>query len=218
MSLWRHLRTADEVLANHNLKGRNAIVTGASQGIGFETARALAAAGANVVIAARSVPDANAAAETLRAGNGGGAITAMHLDLADLESVRAFVADVSAALSEVHFLVCNAGVMATPASVTADGFELQLGTNYIGHHALCQYLLPVLKAQASPVRIVVLTSMCHKWASLDIGDLDYKKRRYSPWLAYASQSWHACCLCESWRRDWSWTSSAISPWRRCIRA
>ena len=199
MSLWRRLRTADEVLETENLKGCNAIVTGGSQGLGFETARALAAAGANVVIGARSLYDGNAAAETIRAENGGGLITFRQLDLGDLASVRAFAADVSAALPEIHFLVCNAGVMATPASTTADGFELQLGTNYIGHHALCQYLLPALKAQSAHVRIVVLTSMCHKWATLDIEDLTSSSGGTAPGWRTPSQSWHVCYLCESWR-------------------
>ena len=148
------------------LSGRTALVTGANSGIGLVAARALARAGARVVLAARDVSKGEAAAETITPGRGGDVAVA-RLDLADLASVR----QLAAARGEpLDLLVNNAGVMALPHRTTADGFERQLGTNHLGHFALTGLLLPHLLAGSSP-RVVTLSSGAHRMSAIDFDDL-----------------------------------------------
>lgn len=151
--------------------GRRFVVTGASSGIGLATARALAAAGGHVVLAVRDPAKGEAAARSMA-----GTVEVRHLDVADLASVRAFAAGVG----EVDVLVNNAGVMAVPQSLSADGFELQLATNHLGHFALVNLLLPRLGD-----RVVVVSSHSHRHARLDLADLGYERRPYHPYGAYA---------------------------------
>ena len=160
------------------LRGRAALVTGANSGIGLVAARALARAGARVVLASRDVAKGEAAAETISPGPGGDVVVA-RLDLADLASVRELVA---ARSEPLDLLVNNAGVMALPYRTTADGFERQLGTNHLGHFALTGLLLPHLLGSSS-ARVVTVSSGAHRIGAIDFDDLQ-SERSYSKWRAY----------------------------------
>ena len=162
--------------------GRLAVVTGANAGIGLETTRGLAALGARVVMACRSLDRAQAAAADVRRSLPGADIEVRRLDLADLASVHAF-AGTFADGEPVDLLVNNAGVMALPERrETADGFEMQFGTNVLGHFALTGRLLPHLLA-APAARVVWLSSIAHRDGRLDFDDLQ-GRRSYDPWTAY----------------------------------
>jgi len=152
--------------------GRTAIVTGANSGIGLVTAHELARAGARVIMACRDVSKGTAAAASLT-----GDVEVRALDLADLSSVHTFAESIT---DDVHLLINNAGVMATPLRRTADGFELQLGTNHLGHFALTGLLLPKLRD-----RVVTLSSAVHWIGRINLNDLNWEHRRYSRWPAYA---------------------------------
>ena len=175
--------TAHEVIAGHDLHGRDAIVTGGASGIGVETVRALATAGARVVLATRDRAKGEAVAATLRKETGSGAIEFRALDLESLASVRAFVAEYLKLNRKLNILINNAGIMATPLTYTADGFESQFGTNHIGHFALTVGLLPALRA-AGMARIVALTSIGHRRSDVHFEDLNFRQRPYDPWDAY----------------------------------
>ncbi|HZR83386.1 MAG TPA: SDR family NAD(P)-dependent oxidoreductase [Candidatus Binatia bacterium] len=176
--------TTDDVLRGVDLCGRLAVVTGASGGLGLETARALAAAGAAVVLAAR---DREKTAAALRALADGGIpaarLATAELDLASLASVRRCAAAILAAHPRIDLLVNNAGVMATPFGRTADGFEMQLGTNHLGHFLLTCLLAPALVAGA-PARVVNLTSQGHVMSDVDWDDPMFERRPYDKWIAY----------------------------------
>ncbi len=154
--------TADDVLGSASLAGKVAIVTGANSGIGTETARVLARGGAHVFLACRALATAEAAANALRASlpAGAGKLDALALDLADLASVRAGAAEFLATGLPLHILVNNAGVAATPLAKTAQGHELQVGINHLGHFLFTKLLLPRLEASA-PARIVNVSSSLH---------------------------------------------------------
>ncbi|GAA5191488.1 SDR family NAD(P)-dependent oxidoreductase [Rugosimonospora acidiphila] len=172
--------TAAEVMAGVDLPGRRAIVTGASSGIGVETARALAAAGARITLAVRDVAAGQRVAEDLIATTGNAQILVAPLDLADQRSVAAF----GSAWSEpLHILVNNAGIMATPELRTPRGWELQFATNHLGHFALAVGLHPWLAA-AGDARVVVVSSVGHVNANLDFDDLHFRRREYDKWQAY----------------------------------
>lgn len=178
--------TAREVVAGHDLSGRTAIVTGGATGIGVETARALAEAGAEVVIAARKPDLASAAAADInRTARGPGARFEM-LDLSSLASVR----DFGGRWGErpLDLLVNNAGVMACPLSRTADGLEMQVGTNHFGHFLLGVLLAPALEAGARragrPSRLVSLSSIGHRRSDINWEDPNYLTRPYEKWEAY----------------------------------
>ena len=165
--------------------GRTAVVTGANSGIGLEAARGLAALGAKVVMACRSLGKAHRAAGEIRESVPGAEVDVRELDLADLASVRAFADGLD---GPVDLLVNNAGVMAPPSrETTADGFEMQFGTNVLGHYTLTARLLPnVLAAgtEAQPSRVVWISSLAHRRGRIDLGDLNAEKS-YKPWSAYA---------------------------------
>jgi NAD(P)-dependent dehydrogenase (short-subunit alcohol dehydrogenase family) len=172
------MKTAEEVLDGIDLGGTTALVTGASAGIGAETVRALAAHGAHVVAAARDTAKAEAALAGMP-----GAIEIGTLDLASLASVRSFAAWFTEKHDRLQLLVNNAGIMATPFDHTADGFELQFGTNHLGHFLLTTLLLPVLRASA-PARIVNLTSAGHRASDVVFDDVNFEHRPYNKWDAY----------------------------------
>lgn len=151
--------------------GRIFIITGANSGIGFPTARALAERGAHVVLAVRDVAKGEAAAESIS-----GSCEVQQLDLADLASVRGFA---SRWQGELSVLINNAGVMRTPERRTADGFELQIGTNHLGHFALTNLLLPHVTD-----RIVTVASGAHRGGSISLDDLNWQRRTYRRWGAY----------------------------------
>jgi NAD(P)-dependent dehydrogenase (short-subunit alcohol dehydrogenase family) len=156
------------------MTGRTAIVTGASSGIGLETARALATAGARVVLAVRNVDKGQDAAAGIR-----GLREVRRLDLASLESVRAFAADWDGG---IDLLINNAGVMIPPLSRTADGFESQFGTNHLGHFALTNLLLRHLTGGG---RVVTVSSSVYRIGRIDFDDLNWERKRYRAWRAYA---------------------------------
>ena len=175
--------TAREVIAGHNLNGLEAIVTGGASGIGVETVKALAIAGARVVIATRDQTKGKSVAATLRKETGSEKIEFHALDLASLASVRAFVAHFLALHRDLHLLINNAGIMATPLSYTTDGFESQFGTNHVGHFSLAVGLLPALKS-AGRARVVSLSSLGHRRSEVHFEDLNFSQRPYDPWMAY----------------------------------
>ena len=157
--------------------GRRAVVTGANSGLGLIAARELASRGAVVVLACRNMQTGEAALAAVRAA--GGEAELARLDLGDLASVREFAATQE---RPVDLLLNNAGVMAPPRSETADGFELQLGTNHLGHFALTGLLLGRLKAADAP-RVVTISSNGHRMGKIDFDDLQ-STRRYRRWGAY----------------------------------
>jgi NAD(P)-dependent dehydrogenase (short-subunit alcohol dehydrogenase family) len=165
--------------------GRLAVITGATGGLGYETALALAGAGARVVLTGRSNTKGEAALRSIRAAHPGATISYADLDLASLASVARFAAAFAAEHGALDLLVNNAGVMLPPRRIeTEDGFELQFGTNYLGHFALTAQLLPRLRAGIAP-RVVSLSSMAHKLqAAIHFDDLQWT-RRFNSWEAYA---------------------------------
>jgi NAD(P)-dependent dehydrogenase (short-subunit alcohol dehydrogenase family) len=162
--------------------GRTAIVTGANSGIGLITALELARAGATVVVATRDDAKGEQARVEIEESVPNARLETRRLDLADLGSVREFVAAVGAAHPTIEVLVNNAGVMMTPRGTTADGFELQLGTNHLGHFALTGLLLERLSG-GDDARIVTVTSIEHRFGRIDFEDLQ-RERRYAPRSAY----------------------------------
>jgi NAD(P)-dependent dehydrogenase (short-subunit alcohol dehydrogenase family) len=175
--------TTDEVLAGIDLRGTVALVTGASTGLGLETARALAAAGASVTLAVRTEPRGDAAAATIRDLLPDASLECGLLDLTSLASVRAFAEWFTARHDRLGILVNNAGVMATPFERTADGFELQFGTNHLGHFLLTNLLTPLLVA-AAPSRVVNLSSGGHRGSDIIWDDPNYERREYDKFEAY----------------------------------
>jgi len=163
--------------------GRVAVVTGANSGLGLIDARELARAGARVVMACRSLDRAQAAAARIRESVPGAQVAVAQLDLAALDSVRAFAARIAAEHDRLDLLINNAGIMAAPRRLTADGFESQLATNHLGHFALTGLLLSRLLAAPAP-RVVTESSHMHRIGRIDFSDLQ-GERRYSRWLAYA---------------------------------
>ncbi|MFE0465403.1 SDR family NAD(P)-dependent oxidoreductase [Kitasatospora sp. NPDC058965] len=205
--------TAAEVAAGHDLSGRTAIVTGAASGIGVETARALAGTGARVVVAARDAARGEAVAADVRQSTGNPEVRFELLDLASLRSVRAFTERFLATGSPLAVLVNNAGVMATPFSHTEDGFELQFGTNHLGHFALTTGLLPALRA-AGGARVVSLSSRAHGIDQVHLEDPNFRHRPYQPWAAYGqsktANAQFAVALTERYG-DQGITSNAVMP-------
>ena len=164
-------------------QGRLAVVTGANTGLGFETAQALAARGASVVLAVRNVEKGKQAAARIAAAAPGATVTVQELDLSSLDSVRAAAAELRAGHPRIDLLICNAGVMYPPRQTTGDGFELQFGTNHLGHFALTGLLLD----QMLPVpgsRVVTVSSVGHRMqARINFDDLQWE-RSYSRVRAY----------------------------------
>jgi len=180
--------TRIEVPSQH---GRLAIVTGATGGLGYETALALAKAGADVIVAGRDARKGQAAIEKIRNEAPHAQASFEHLDLANLASIAAF-SERALSRQSLDILINNAGVMALPRRTsTADGFEAQFGTNYLGHFALSVRLLPLLHRASAP-RVVSVSSLAHRTGFLDFDDLQ-GERRYSPWKAYG-QSKLACLM------------------------
>ena len=194
-----------------DLTGKRAVITGANSGLGLQTAVALARKGAAVVLACRDGKRGEEAGRRVRNLTGSDAVDVRALDLASLGSVRAFAAALS---GPVDILVNNAGVMATPKSTTADGFELQFGTNHLGHFALTGLLLPHLREAGTP-RVVTLSSLAHKMGRIAFDDLQ-STRRYRRWSAYGqSKIANLYFMVELDRRaraaGWSLTSVAAHP-------
>src|SRR5882757_2866951 len=162
--------------------GRTAVVTGATGGLGYETALALAKAGAEVVLTGRDDRKGASAIEKIGREAAAAKVSYQHLDLASLASVADFAQRMHTR-DCLDLLICNAGVMALPRrQSTADGFEMQFATNYLGHFALTARLLPLLRRASSP-GVVSVSSLAHRTGLIDFGDLQ-GARVYSPWKAY----------------------------------
>jgi NAD(P)-dependent dehydrogenase (short-subunit alcohol dehydrogenase family) len=164
-------------------KGKISIVTGSSSGIGYETARVLANKNAKVIIAVRNLIKGNKAAEKIKSQNSNADIEVMEINLANLNSVKKFVEDCKNKYSKLDLLINNAGVMIPPYSKTADGFELQFGTNHLGHFALTAQLFELIKNTPGS-RIVNVSSGAHKYGNINFNDLAWEKRNYKAWKAY----------------------------------
>jgi NAD(P)-dependent dehydrogenase (short-subunit alcohol dehydrogenase family) len=175
--------TTDDVLSSVTLKGKRILVTGVSAGIGVETARSLAAHGAQVVGAARHLNKAKGATEQVRkdAAANGGSFELVELDLASLKSVRA-CADVLLAKQEpFDVVIANAGVMATPFGHTTDGFETQFGTNHLGHFVLVNRIASLIRTGG---RLINVSSAGHRRSNVDLEDPNFERTSYEPLVAY----------------------------------
>jgi NAD(P)-dependent dehydrogenase (short-subunit alcohol dehydrogenase family) len=184
--------TAAEVAAGIDLAGKVIVVTGGSGGLGAESARVFGSRGAHVVIGARDLAKAESVAATIRASGGGAEVES--LELGSLPSVRRFGEAVRARHPKIHVLLNNAGVMACPLGHTEQGFELQFGTNHLGHFLLTGLLLPSLRA-AAPARVVCVSSRGHNFGSVILDDPNYERRPYDKWTSYGQAKtaniWHA---------------------------
>lgn len=172
--------TADEVLAGCDLSGTRALVTGASAGLGEETCRALAARGAEIVMAVRDPARGAAAIDRIRAAVPGARLELCEVDLASLAGVRVAV-DQLATGAGFDLLVANAGIMACPPARTVDGWEVQFGTNHLGHAAL---LVPLADRLPEGGRVVILSSAGHRFGDVDLEDPNFVRTPYDPWVAY----------------------------------
>lgn len=166
-----------------DLSGRTAVVTGANSGLGYETTKALAAHGAHVVMACRSLDRASDARLSIEQTDPAGSLSTMDLDLADLSSVRSFAETFDQERSQLHILCNNAGVQTIPRSETADGFETHFGVNHLGHFALTGLMLDHLRETAGETRIVTQSSMEHDRGEIDFSDL-HGDASYDKWDAY----------------------------------
>jgi NAD(P)-dependent dehydrogenase (short-subunit alcohol dehydrogenase family) len=174
--------TTDQVLQGIDLKGKSILVTGVSAGLGVETARSLAAHGAYVVGAARDLAKAQGATAVVRAqARDGGALELVQLDLASFASVRRCADELLAAGRPFDVIIANAGVMACPKSLTADGFEMQFGTNHLGHFLLVNRIAPLLRPGS---RLVNLSSAGHRFADVDLEDPNFERSEYAEFTAY----------------------------------
>ncbi|MGX7677545.1 SDR family NAD(P)-dependent oxidoreductase [Jatrophihabitans sp. DSM 45814] len=192
--------TAAEVISGIDLHGRRALVTGGAGGIGVETARALASAGAETLIAARNLSAAEEVAADIRASTGNQAVAVAQLDLLDRASIDRLVDGYAGPL---HILINNAGVMAVPdLQLSPEGHELQFATNHLGHFRLALGLLPALRA-AGGARVVAVSSRAHLNSPLVFDDIDFAHRAYDPALAYAQSKTANVLFAVAAARQWS---------------
>src|SRR6202140_4602379 len=175
--------TTDDVLYGVNLKGKRILVTGVSAGIGVETARSLAAHGAQVIGTARDLTKAKAATGQVRkdAAAKGGSFELVELDLANLKSVRACADGLLAKGEAFDVVIANAGVMATPFGQTTQGFETKFGTNHLGHFVLVNRIATLIRADG---RLINLASAGHRFSNVDLGDPNFQRTAYDPFVAY----------------------------------
>ncbi|WP_281646802.1 oxidoreductase [Parendozoicomonas sp. Alg238-R29] len=172
--------TSDSI---QDLSGKVVIVTGSSSGIGLETARVIAEKNAEVIVAVRNPEKGAAAVKRIKDENPGAKVKLLLLDLADLSSVRMFAEEFKSLYQRLDILINNAGVMTPPYSKTADGFELQMGTNHLGHFALSGLLMDLLiKTENS--RLIVVSSIAHNFGNIDFDDLAWEIRSYNPMNSY----------------------------------
>jgi NAD(P)-dependent dehydrogenase (short-subunit alcohol dehydrogenase family) len=175
--------TTDDVLSGVNLRGKRILVTGVSAGLGVETARSVAAHGAQVVGAVRDLTKGEAATTQVRkdAAAGRGSFELIALDLASLESVRACADGLLGRGEPFDVVIANAGVMATPFGHTADGFETQFGTNHLGHFVLVNRIAPLIPTGG---RVINLSSAGHRYSNVDLQDPNFERTPYEPFVAY----------------------------------
>ncbi len=175
--------TADDVLADRDLTDLTVFISGANSGLGQETARAMAAKGAHVVLAGREQAKLDEAVGAILETEPQAQLDTITVDLASLESIRASTSRARQRFAKIDLLINNAGVMATPFEHTADGFEMQFGTNHLGHFALTAELLPLIE-RGTAKRIVNLSSRGHHMGPVDFEDPNYQHRPYDPWSSY----------------------------------
>ncbi|MEU5761390.1 SDR family NAD(P)-dependent oxidoreductase [Nocardia sp. NPDC047648] len=202
--------TAAEVIAGIDLTGRRAIVTGGSSGIGIETARALAGAGAEVTLAVRNLEAGRRTAADIAGTTGNERVLVASLDLSDQASVAAFVAGWDGPL---HMLINNAGVMAAPLSRTPQGWEMQFATNHLGHFALATGLHGALAA-AGGARVVSVSSSAHHRSPVVFDDIHFERRPYDPWSAYGQSKTANVLFAVEATRRWAEdgiTANALMP-------
>jgi NAD(P)-dependent dehydrogenase (short-subunit alcohol dehydrogenase family) len=205
-----HESTAEEVLAGIDLTGRRAVVTGGASGIGVETARALAGAGAEVTLAVRNLAAGERVAAEITSTTGNNNVLAAPLELADRSSVAAFAA---AWKGPLHILVNNAGVMAEPLNRTPEGWEHQFATNHLGHFGLAVGLHDALAA-AGNARIVSVSSSAHRRSPVVFDDIHFVHREYDPWEAYGQSKTANVLFAVEATRRWAGdgiTSNALMP-------
>jgi NAD(P)-dependent dehydrogenase (short-subunit alcohol dehydrogenase family) len=198
--------TAAEVIEGVDLTGRRAVVTGGASGIGVETARALAGAGAEVTLAVRNLDAGDRTVADIRTTHPQARVAVAPLDLADRTSVAAFVA---AWQGPLHILVGNAGVMASPELRTSDGWELQFATNHLGHFALATGLHDALAA-ADGARVVSVSSSAHLRSPVVFDDIMFERRAYDPWLAYGQSKTANVLFAVEATRRWSADGIAVN--------
>ncbi|HEX4001217.1 MAG TPA: SDR family NAD(P)-dependent oxidoreductase [Candidatus Acidoferrales bacterium] len=179
---WGATSTTEDILSGIDLRGKRILVTGVSAGLGVETARSLAAHGATVIGAVRDLAKAGAAAAQIRgdAANGG-SFELVELDLANLASVRSCADRLLRKGEPFDAIIANAGVMATPFSCTADHFEMQFGTNHLGHFVLANRIAPLIRKGG---RLVNLSSAGHRFSNVDLDDPNFERTPYDPFVAY----------------------------------
>ena len=182
MSAFGFDSTADEVLADKDLHGRTVFITGGYSGLGRETARAMAARGAHIILSGRDATKLSAAADAIEEETGA-RVEFLPCDLSSLAAIRAAGQEANDCFHKIDLLINNAGVMASPLMRTADGFELQFGHNHIGHFLLTNLLMPLVE-KGSAQRIVNLSSRGHHIAPVDLDDPNYHHRDYDRWQAY----------------------------------
>ncbi|GLV60640.1 oxidoreductase [Dictyobacter sp. S3.2.2.5] len=192
--------TAEEIVKDISMSGKRVVITGASSGIGIETAQVLASIGADVTLAVRNMEAGRRVANDISATTGNSRVHVKALDLSDLDSVAAFVQDWHGPL---HVLVNNAGIMAVPQlELTPRGHEMQFATNFLGHFALTVGLHDSLAA-ASGARIVSVSSNAHQFSPVIFDDVDYQIRPYDPWSAYGQSKTACILLAVAATRRWS---------------
>jgi NAD(P)-dependent dehydrogenase (short-subunit alcohol dehydrogenase family) len=198
--------TAAEVIAGVDLAGKRAVVTGASSGIGQETARVLAGAGAEVTLAVRDTAAGEKAAAAIAGSGGGARLRVARLDLADRASVAEFVAGWTGPL---HILVNNAGIMATPERRTPEGWELQFATNHLGHFALATGLHGSLAA-AGGARVVSVSSVGHVNGEVLFDDVNFERHPYNAWVAYSQSKTANILFAVEAARRWAGDRIAVN--------
>ncbi|MFF3468273.1 SDR family NAD(P)-dependent oxidoreductase [Streptomyces sp. NPDC001984] len=212
--------TAAEVVDGIDLHGKQMIVTGGSSGLGIETARALATAGAAVVIAVRNPETGRSVADDINASLDSPRVTVTQLDLTDLSSVRRFATEWGK--TPAHALINNAGIMAAPLTRTASGWEAQFATNHLGHFALTNLLHDALAA-ADGARIVSVSSSGHLYSPVVFDDINFIEREYDPWLAYGQSKTANVLFAVDATRRWAddgITANALHPggiWTNLVR-
>ncbi len=209
------MRTTTNDIAIPDQTGTLAVVTGANSGIGFGVSQRLAAAGAMLILAVRNTDKGNQAAQAIRADSPDAQVVVEQLDLASLASVEAFAARLLTRDQPIHTFINNAGIMTPPTRhITTDGFELQLGTNYLGHFVLTGRLLPLLR-KAGSARVVTLSSLTNRIATINFDDLQ-SEHSYRPQRAYGQSKLATLLFAmelnrRSLRYDWGIRSNAAHP-------
>ena len=183
MNIYGAETTTDEVLEGVSLQGRHFMVTGASSGLGEETVRALSSAGAKVTMVARNSGKLNAAADRIRTSVPTSDLQTGLVDLADLSSIRSYAEEYLQEAAPIDVLINNAGVMACPFMTTNDGFEMQFGTNHLGHFLLTNLLMPAILSGQNP-RIINLSSAGHTHADVSLDDPNFETSEYNAWESY----------------------------------